>query len=322
MFDRDDVITVAYDEVGYLEKNSKDADLDDKTADAGDQNFTKYARDLDKIGYFNGRKQGMAWCSVFVASCFVTAYGEENARKLLYQPKKDNCAAGCRYARDYFKRNGKLFDKPEQGDVVFFYPKDGIGGDKIQHTGIVVLVDENYVHTIEGNTNISKDVVANGGGVWEKKYPLDFARFAGFGRPNWECGGISSVKEEDTVFDAIAVNPGAFLNIREKKSTMSKIIGKIPQGETCGVLDDSDNKWWKVIYKGYIGYCMTGDDKNVFLIKDDEQDNKLDGKYDDDDKEQQIAELRETIEELNTMIDDLINRLNEVTERLDEIDTN
>ena len=39
------VISVAKDEVGYLEKKS-DKDLDSKTANSGNGNYTKYARDL------------------------------------------------------------------------------------------------------------------------------------------------------------------------------------------------------------------------------------------------------------------------------------
>ena len=65
MYDRQKVLNIALAEVGYLEKASRNA-LDDKTANAGDANITKYARDLDAISFYNGRKQGVAWCDVFV----------------------------------------------------------------------------------------------------------------------------------------------------------------------------------------------------------------------------------------------------------------
>ena len=46
MYDVNRVLSVAKAEVGYLEKaNSKN--LDGKTENAGDKNYTKYARDLD-----------------------------------------------------------------------------------------------------------------------------------------------------------------------------------------------------------------------------------------------------------------------------------
>ena len=54
------VIDLAEQEVGYLEKASN-ANLDDKTANAGSGNYTKYARDLYNAGYYNGNKNGYAW---------------------------------------------------------------------------------------------------------------------------------------------------------------------------------------------------------------------------------------------------------------------
>ena len=51
------VLEIARAEIGYREKNSA-AGLDDKTANAGGGNYTKYARDLDAIpGFYNGRTQ-------------------------------------------------------------------------------------------------------------------------------------------------------------------------------------------------------------------------------------------------------------------------
>lgn len=62
MYDVNKVIQIALNEVGYLEKRNL-AQLDDKTANAGSNNYTKYARDLDAIkGFYNGAKQGFAWC--------------------------------------------------------------------------------------------------------------------------------------------------------------------------------------------------------------------------------------------------------------------
>ena len=59
-------VIIALAEVGYLEKETQDS-LDDKLQNAGDENFTKYARDLDsRLGLYRGLKQGMPWCDVFV----------------------------------------------------------------------------------------------------------------------------------------------------------------------------------------------------------------------------------------------------------------
>lgn len=180
-YDKQKVIDIALAEVGYLEKASYDQ-LDDKTANAGKKNITKYARDLDALGFFNGRKQGVAWCATFVCWDFVQAFGVEGAKELLCLPSKaaSNYAAGCRYARNYFKNRGQLFDTPEPGDQIFFYSKDK---KSISHTGLVYKVDGSKVYTVEGNTSGASGVIANGGGVCKKSYSLTYSRLAGFGRP-------------------------------------------------------------------------------------------------------------------------------------------
>ena len=194
-YDVNTVLQVAENEIGYLEKKTN-AKLDDKTANAGDKNYTKYARDLDALGFYNGRKNGFAWCDIFVDWCFVRAYGLEAALKLTNQPLgKANCGAGCRYSRNYYKKAKRLFDAPQPGDQIFFWPKDAIGGPAVAHTGLVYRVDGTYVYTIEGNTSGANGVVANGGGVCKKKYRLTYNRIAGYGRPDWggssgrACGG-------------------------------------------------------------------------------------------------------------------------------------
>ncbi len=188
------LIDIALAEVGYLEKKSN-ADLDDKTANAGSKNFTKYARDLASYPYFNGSKRGVAWCSVFVAWCFVQAFGKDEAVRLLCQPvnPKSNCGAGCGYARGYFKSKGQLHDVAEEGDVIFFWSKDKTS---VSHTGIVYKIDSDYLYTVEGNTNGANGVVSNGGGVCCKKYKKTYARLAGFGRPDYTEAPIPETAPE------------------------------------------------------------------------------------------------------------------------------
>lgn len=175
------VIDIALAEEGYLEKATNE-NLDDKTANAGNKNYTKYARDLWAVKFFNSSKVGVAWCAVFVAWSFYVAYGKEAALSLLCQPSTDNCGAGCKSARNYFKAKGQLYDAPQTGDVVYFYSKNK---SSISHTGLVYDVDNTYVYTVEGNTSSASGVVANGGAVARKKYRLSYERFAGFGRPNY-----------------------------------------------------------------------------------------------------------------------------------------
>lgn len=196
-YDPKRVIDIALAEVGYLEKETN-AQLDDKTANAGDENYTKYARDLDALGFYNGRKQHVAWCDVFVDHSFVEAYGMEVALAITFQPYgKPNCGAGCKYSRQYYQQNGHLFNEPEPGDQVFFHSKDK---STISHTGLVYAVDNSYIYTVEGNTSSASGVVANGGAVAKKKYKRSYDRLAGFGRPDYGMKASS-------VFDIPSTNP-------------------------------------------------------------------------------------------------------------------
>lgn len=176
------VLQVAMDEVGYLEKASN-SNLDSKTGNAGYNNYTKYARDLDAIGYFyNGPKNGYSWCDVFVDWCFVQAFGVNEAMALLNQPRYST-GAGCYYSAKFFENKGQLYKTPKVGDQIFFYDS---AYDDPAHTGLVYAVDNSYVYTVEGNTSSSSGVVANGGGVFKKKYPKNYSMIYGYGRPLYD----------------------------------------------------------------------------------------------------------------------------------------
>ena len=219
-YDKQKVIDVALSEIGYLEKASK-SNLDDKTANAGSGNYTKYSRDLAKYPYFNGTKQGAAWCAVFVAWCFVQAYGKAAALKLLCQPTKaaNNAGAGCRYAMNYFKAKGQFHSNPQPGDMIFFYSKDK---SSIAHTGLVYNVDNKKVYTVEGNTNGANGVIDNGGGVCKKSYSLSYARIVGYGRPDY---GIQTVKDEQV--EAPKTNTSYTTYTVKKGDSLWKIAKKL-----------------------------------------------------------------------------------------------
>ena len=68
----DKVIAIALEQVGYREKKSN-ANLDDKTAaNDGSGNFTKFGKLVDSYpNFYNGKKQGAAWCDVFFDALFL-----------------------------------------------------------------------------------------------------------------------------------------------------------------------------------------------------------------------------------------------------------
>lgn len=175
------VLTIARAEIGYLEKETN-AQLDHPTANAGDNNWTKYARDLDKLGVYNGKKNGYAWCDMFVDWCFITAYGLEVGMQLTCQPM-GGYGAGCTGSANYYKAKGQFFKTdPKPGDQIFF---TNDGGKSMYHTGIVEKVEGGRVYTIEGNTSSSPGVVPNGGMARDKSYSLSYAQIGGYGRPDY-----------------------------------------------------------------------------------------------------------------------------------------
>lgn len=207
----DAVIGVALDEVGYLEKKSN-SNLYNKTANAGNANYTKYAYEMDTKypTFYNGKKNGFAWCDCFVDWCFVKAFGESPARSMLYQPAK-SAGAGCPYSANYYRNNKAFYSSPKVGDQIFFGSKG-----KETHTGLVYKVDSSKVYTIEGNTSSASGVVANGGAVAKKSYPLGYAKIVGYGRPKYD-------DVTQNVKDTVGVVNGGY-NVRDFKNTSGKIL--------------------------------------------------------------------------------------------------
>ena len=185
------LINTAKQELGYLEKKTN-SQLDGKTTNAGLNNWTKYARDLDNLRVYDGKKNGYAWCDMFVDWCFITTFGLDLGMQMTYQPM-GGWGAGCTASAMYYKRNNSFYKTPQVGDQIFF-TKDN--GKNMYHTGLVVGFDANRVYTIEGNTSSDKGVVENGGSVNSKSYPINYNKIGGYGRPHY-----SLVAEEDEDMD-------------------------------------------------------------------------------------------------------------------------
>jgi peptidoglycan hydrolase-like protein with peptidoglycan-binding domain len=197
-YDRNIVLNIARGELGYHEKNSN-AQLDDKTANSGSGNYTKYARDLDALGFFyNGPKQGYAYCDVGHDWCYVKAYGVEAALKLLCQPRY-SAGAGCYYSAMYYKQKGQFYGPntvPQPVDQIFFTYKPG----EVSHTGMVESVSGSTITVIEFNTS---DQVAR------RTYQVGGGSIYGYGRPNWgtaaEDINVPSKPAGETAYDGKTV---------------------------------------------------------------------------------------------------------------------
>ena len=174
-----ELITIALAEVGYKEKSSN-ANLDDKTANSGSANYTKYARDLAKAGYYNANKNGYAWCDVFVDWCFYKAFGSKGQE---IQCQTGPYGAGCTFSMQYFKQQGRLDTIPQLGDQIFFRYSGSSGAD---HTGIVVEITDSKITTVEGNSSNQ---------VKKNTYARSNSTIVGYGHPKYD-GTATETKTE------------------------------------------------------------------------------------------------------------------------------
>lgn len=247
------LLETARSQVGYLEKSKAayQADpsvLDDFTRGAGSDNYTKYARDQWQEKYFNSKKQGVAWCAVFVGWVFLRTFGKKTALQLQCQPGSGNAGAGCGAAANYYKQKKRWRETPEIGDQIFF-----TDGTNMTHTGIVEQVVAGRVFTIEGNSE---------GGVREHRYDIGISRIAGYGHPDWSLVPEEEDKkgDEDMMKSAIVVLPagarGTTVHMRAQKSTSSTSLIKVPVGSQITVTQD-EGEWCRIMYAGLAGWMMS-----------------------------------------------------------------
>lgn len=167
------LLEIACAELGYKEKETNSR-LDDKTANAGDGNWTKYARDLHSAGYYQSNKNGYAWCDIWVDWVFLQLCNGDagKAQKIICQTGP--YGAGCKFSADYYKQAGRFYtSNPQPGDQIFF--------NNYAHTGIVEKIVGSIVHTIEGNTS---NMVAR------RTYTLGSSTIDGYGRPVFDLESV------------------------------------------------------------------------------------------------------------------------------------
>lgn len=166
------VISIAKDEVGYLEKKSN-KNLDSKTANAGSNNYTKYNAVFGVNGCY--------WCCYFICWLFYKLCGSSktDAKTMLC----GTLSGSCETLRMAFKNHSRYSDTPQVGSLIFFKGTRHAGAN---HIGLVYKVTDSKVYTIEGNTSGGSTVVDNGGGVAKKSYKRSYAKIMGYGHPKYE----------------------------------------------------------------------------------------------------------------------------------------
>lgn len=171
------LVNIASAEIGYHEK-ATNANLDSKTANGGNKNFTKYGRDLFNAGFFNGNKNGADWCAQFPTWCVWKLTGENKKKTEYILCVGGNLSAGCGFALKYYKAAGRFDKTPKVGDQIFFKYNPNDTSYTADHTGIVVRVTDKLIETIEGNS---------GNQVKKHTYNRNYKCILGYGHPRFDA---------------------------------------------------------------------------------------------------------------------------------------
>ena len=254
----DKLIQIAKNEIGYLEKASN-SQLDSKTANAGENNYTKYWRDI-KPDY-----QGQPWCAAFVSWCMMKAFGLDAAKKLL----KHWPYVYCPTMADLFTLNAN----PKIGDIVIF-KRNG----EFAHTGIVIKVSGDRFWTVEGNTSGGSTIIANGGGVCQKSYYNSNLPGTKFCTPNYSLvkdttpvSDSDTVKKQNTRAYIAQIKKDTKCYTKSNKNSPSKLFPKLKKGAVVEVMkytetDSSGLKWYfvRIPYPNDDGFVFEFVPKGVF----------------------------------------------------------
>ncbi len=212
---RDKFISISQGEVGYTE---------------GSNNWTKYAQYFDTTAwqFFNGKKQNVAWCSLYLhwVFCQLPNVTPSQIRSFLGEPSPaNNCAAGVPYFWNYLVAKGWKVSKSDgqAGDIIFLNDN--------KHVGHIEYVDGNTYHTIEGNKNNK---------VSRCTYSKSSSSIYGICRPDWsklpdpEPGPTPPTPPTPTPTNQYTVktNSGDALRLRAEPNTSSKQVGWIDNGTT------------------------------------------------------------------------------------------
>lgn len=222
---------------GYLEKKSN-AYLDDFKKNAGYNNYTKFARDVNSWG--QPGCQAQPWCAEYQFWKLVKVLGITKALKIMGGGFY-NCQSITRHA----KANGTWHSTPKDGALIIF--RNG------SHVGSVRSFDFSKVHTNEGNTSSAAGVVANGGAVRNKSYAISDPAIDGYVWIDWG--------EEKTVAGAWKATGTATSTVDDlyiRETPNGYVLGQINKGNRVEINGEKSGMWTKVKVAGIgIGWVAT-----------------------------------------------------------------
>lgn len=221
----------------YLEKRSN-AYLDDFTKNAGSNNYTKFARDVDNWG--QPGCQAQPWCAEYQFWKLVKILGITKALQIM-----GGGFYNCRSITNHAKANGTWKKKPKKGALVIFR--------SAAHVGSVDEYDSAYIYTNEGNTSSAPGVEANGGSVRNKKYRITDSAIDGYVWIDWG----TDEKPEEWKKTGTATSTVNNLYVREIPN--GYIMGQVMKGNRFEIDGKKDGKWSHVKVEGIgVGWIWTG----------------------------------------------------------------
>lgn len=221
----------------YLEKKTE-AYLDDFSKNAGYNNYTKFARDVNNLG--QPGCQGQPWCAEYQFWKLVQTLGITKALQIM-----GGGFYNCQSVMNYAKANGTWHTKPKNGALIIFR--------RGAHIGSVNSYNTSDVYTNEGNTSSVAGVEANGGAVRNKKYKINDPAITGYVWIDWG----TETKTESWVATGTRVSTVNDLYIRETPN--GYILGHINAGDRVEINGTVSGKWTRVKVAGIgIGWAWTG----------------------------------------------------------------
>lgn len=221
----------------YLEKKTEEY-LDDFSKNAGYNNYTKFARDVNNLG--QPGCQGQPWCAEYQFWKLVQTLGITKALQIM-----GGGFYNCQSVMNYAKANGTWHTKPKDGALIIFR--------RGAHIGSVNSYNTSDVYTNEGNTSSVAGVEANGGAVRNKKYKINDPAITGYVWIDWG----TETKTESWVATGTRVSTVNDLYIRETPN--GYILGHINAGDRVEINGTVSGKWTRVKVAGIgIGWAWTG----------------------------------------------------------------
>lgn len=222
---------------GYLEKKSN-AYLDDFKKNAGYNNYTKFARDVNSWG--QPGCQAQPWCAEYQFWKLVKILGITRALKIM-----GGGFYNCVSITNHAKANGTWHKAPKVGALIIF--RNG------SHVGSVRRFNGSIVYTNEGNTSSAAGVVANGGAVRNKSYAINDSAIDGYVWIDW---GEEKVSTDTWKATGTATSTVDNLYIRETPN--GYVLGKINKGNRVEINGEKSGMWTKVKVAGIgIGWAAT-----------------------------------------------------------------